>query len=69
MAKTAAEWEARPKFPETHYVDSRIYTDEAIFDEEQEKLFKPELDHRLPRVGDARRRSTTGSSPIPPACR
>ena len=41
MAKTAAEWEAKPKFPATHYVDSRVYTDEAIFEEEKEKLFRP----------------------------
>jgi methanesulfonate monooxygenase large subunit len=41
MAKSAADWDAPPKFPATHYVDSRIYTDEAIFEEEKEKLFKP----------------------------
>src|SRR6266487_934352 len=41
MGRTAAEWNAPPKFPETHYVDSRLYTDEAIFREEKEKLFRP----------------------------
>src|SRR5205809_40098 len=41
MARTAAEWNAPPKFPATHYVDSRLYTDEAIFGEEKEKLFRP----------------------------
>ena len=41
MAKSAADWNAPPKFPATHYVDSRIYTDQSIFDEEMEKLFKP----------------------------
>src|SRR5687768_2720939 len=41
MAKSAAEWNAPPKFPATHYVDSRVYTDEKIFEEEKEKLFKP----------------------------
>ena len=40
MAKSAAEWSAAPKFPATHYVDSRIYTDQAIFEEEMQKLFK-----------------------------
>ena len=37
MAKTAAEWEAKPKFPATHYVDSRVYTDEAIFLQSREQ--------------------------------
>ena len=41
MAKNAAEWAARPKFPATHYVDARIYSDPQIFEEEKEKLFKP----------------------------
>ncbi len=41
MAKSAAEWNAPPKFPATHYVDSRIYTDESILAEEKEKLFRP----------------------------
>src|SRR5438445_11827589 len=41
MGRTAAEWSAPPKFPATHYVDSRLYTDEAIFKEEKEKLFRP----------------------------
>ena len=40
MAKNSAEWAAKPKFPASHYVDSRIYTDQAIFEEEKEKLFK-----------------------------
>jgi methanesulfonate monooxygenase large subunit len=41
MSKNAAQWSAPPKFPASHFVDSRIYTDEAIFAEEKEKLFKP----------------------------
>jgi methanesulfonate monooxygenase large subunit len=41
MAKTAADWSAPPKFPTSHYVDSRIYTDQQIFAEELDKLFKP----------------------------
>ncbi|HVT07405.1 MAG TPA: aromatic ring-hydroxylating dioxygenase subunit alpha [Polyangia bacterium] len=39
MSRTAAEWAARPKLPSTHYVDTRLYTDEGIFREEQEKIF------------------------------
>lgn len=41
MARNAAQWSTPPKFPPGHYVDSRIYTDPAIFAEEKEKLFKP----------------------------
>ncbi|TMH72637.1 MAG: Rieske (2Fe-2S) protein, partial [Betaproteobacteria bacterium] len=41
MSKTAAQWNTTPKFPTSHFVDSRIYTDEQIFAEEKEKLFKP----------------------------
>jgi methanesulfonate monooxygenase large subunit len=41
MAKNAAEWAARPKFPPTHYVDARIYSDPQIFEDEQAKIFKP----------------------------
>jgi len=40
MAKNSVEWAAKPKFPSSHYVDSRIYTDQALFEEEKEKLFK-----------------------------
>ena len=40
MAKNSAEWGAKPKFPASHYVDSRIYTDQSVFEEEKEKLFK-----------------------------
>jgi methanesulfonate monooxygenase large subunit len=41
MAKNAAEWAARPRFPNSHYVDARIYSDPQLFEEEKEKLFKP----------------------------
>ncbi len=39
MSRNAAEWAARPKLPSTHYVDTRLYTDEGLFREEQEKIF------------------------------
>jgi methanesulfonate monooxygenase large subunit len=39
VTRTASEWVARPKLPPTHFVDRRIYTDEGIFREEQEKIF------------------------------
>jgi methanesulfonate monooxygenase subunit alpha len=39
LSRNAASWAERPKFPPTHYVDTRIYTDPGIFREEQEKIF------------------------------
>ena len=39
MSRNAMQWAQRPKFPPTHYVDSRVYTSEEIFREEQEKIF------------------------------
>ena len=39
MAKNAAQWGELPKFPPSHYVDSRIYTDQRIFAEERAKIF------------------------------
>ena len=41
MSKNAEQWQARPKFPSTHYVDARIYSDQQIFEDEKEKLFRP----------------------------
>ena len=40
MSRNAAEWSQRPSLAPTHYVDPRIYTDEALFVEEREKIFK-----------------------------
>ena len=39
MSRNSVEWEEKPNFPTTHYVDTGIYTDEKIFREEQEKIF------------------------------
>src|SRR5690606_13618403 len=33
------QWSRRPALPETHYVDTRVYTDHEIFQEEIEKIF------------------------------
>jgi len=33
------QWSRRPALPETHYVDTRVYTDHGIFQEEIEKIF------------------------------
>jgi methanesulfonate monooxygenase subunit alpha len=39
MSRNSAEWLKTPSFPNSHFVDSRIYTDEGLFKEEQEKIF------------------------------
>lgn len=39
MTRNAVEWERKPPLPTTHYVHPAIYTDEAIFREEQEKIW------------------------------
>ena len=40
MPRNATEWDRAPNLPPTHYVDSRIYTDEKLFEEEREKIFE-----------------------------
>jgi methanesulfonate monooxygenase large subunit len=39
MSRTGDEWERRPRFPSTHYVDTRLYTDEGLLGEERKKIF------------------------------
>lgn len=39
MSRNSLEWHQPPNLPITHYVDSAIYRDEALFREEQEKIF------------------------------
>ena len=38
-SRNASEWDAPPKIADAQYVDNRIYTDEEIYREEQEKIF------------------------------
>ena len=39
MSRNAVQWKQKPNFPESHYVDTRIYTEEDIFLDEQRKIF------------------------------
>ncbi len=39
MSRNATQWIQRPRFPNSHYVDTRLYTDEQLFREEQQKIF------------------------------
>ena len=40
MSRNTVQWRQQPKLPATHYVDPLIYSDEEIFGEEQEKIFR-----------------------------
>ena len=39
MARNAREWESQPRLPHSHFVDNVVYTDQGLFEEEQEKIF------------------------------
>jgi methanesulfonate monooxygenase subunit alpha len=39
MSRNNVQWHARPNFPDTHFVDTKIYTDPDLFREEQDKIF------------------------------
>lgn len=39
MSRTATAFFAKPRMPKSHFVDNRIYTDQEIFEEEQQKIF------------------------------
>jgi methanesulfonate monooxygenase large subunit len=65
MASTMREWDSAPGLPDTHYVDNRIYTDEEIFREEQEKIFSRVWkfcchESELPEPGDFRTTTIAG---------
>ena len=54
MARTASEWESPPRLPISDYVSSDIYTDGALFDQEQRLLKRrswkfPIVEIRVPR--------------------
>ena len=42
-ARNHEQWNNPPPFRQDEYVDSRIYSDQEIFEEELEKIFKKSL--------------------------
>jgi len=40
MARTASQWSQAPSLAPEDYVDNRIYTDSALFSEEQQRIFR-----------------------------
>ncbi|MDQ3446410.1 MAG: aromatic ring-hydroxylating dioxygenase subunit alpha, partial [Pseudomonadota bacterium] len=68
MSRSAAQWLQQPKLPQSHFVDSRIYTDETIFREEQQKVFNKSWiiachESELPGAFDYRTFSHPGGTP------
>lgn len=69
VTRNLVEWNRRPALPDTHYIDSRVYTDPGIFKEEVEKIW----DHvwlpichesELPDPLDFRTAAVAGDKPI-----
>lgn len=59
MARTASEWESPPRLPISDYVSSDIYTDGALFDQEQRLLKRRSWkfachESEIPELGDFR---------------
>jgi methanesulfonate monooxygenase large subunit len=62
-----APWEAPPELPPTHYLDTRIHTDPAIFEEEKHSIFSGCWrlvchSSELPNFGDYRTVEVAGKS-------
>lgn len=67
--RTAKQWALKPALPDTHIVNTRIYTDPSIFDEEIEKIWgKVWLpvchESELPEPLDYRTSGLAGNKPI-----
>src|SRR2546423_12254810 len=39
MPRNDEQWRRRPDLPSTHYVDTQVYADPQLFQEEREKIF------------------------------
>lgn len=68
-SRNLAEWSRRPQLPDTHYVDTRVYTDHGIFQEEIEKIFNRVWlpvchESELPNPYDYRTAGVAGFKPI-----
>lgn len=63
------QWSRRPPLPDTHYVDTRVYTDHGVFDDEIEKVFNRVWlpvchESELPDTYDFRTAGVAGMKPI-----
>ena len=67
--RRALEWAQRPQLPESHYLDTRVYYDEQLFEEEIEKIFNRMWlpvchESELPEPLDYRTSAVAGKKPI-----
>ena len=53
-ARNHNQWMAKPSLKQGEWIDSRVYTDEEIFEEELQKIFKNTWDTGVSRIGAAR---------------
>jgi len=65
-AQSRWTWDSVPDLPQTHYLDNRIYTDEALFEAEMARIFKRQWkfvchESELERAGDYRAVSVADS--------
>jgi methanesulfonate monooxygenase subunit alpha len=59
MSRNSTEWARPPALPDDHYVSSLVYSDESLFQEEQEKIMRKTWrfachETEVPEVGDYR---------------
>lgn len=68
-SRNLEQWSHRPLLPDTHYVDTRVYTDHSIFREEIDKIFNRVWlpvchESELPEPYDYRTAGVAGFKPI-----
>jgi methanesulfonate monooxygenase subunit alpha len=69
MSRNLEQWSRPPALPGSHYVDTRVYTDHAVFEAEMEKIFARVWlpvchESELPEPYDFRTAGVAGSKPI-----
>jgi methanesulfonate monooxygenase large subunit len=68
-SRNLEQWTRRPNLPDTHYVDTRVYTDAAIYEEEIDRLWNRTWlpvchESELPKPYDYRTAGVAGRKPI-----
>lgn len=69
VTKNLVLWNRRPKLPDTHYIDTRVYTDPDLFKEEVDKIWNRVWlpichESELPNPLDFRTSGVAGNKPI-----